>query len=139
MTKSRVTSNPDCNTLKKSRYSFHFYLDTLAKDLPFSRLEVGHTPARLRHNAAPLRVTISLQGSGVLGTPPPPQKFLPKALSKICDSPDHPQGPQARILQNCCGDCCGNCWETRGVGGSAGGTAAETTGGLPNSSRGSQA
>ena len=25
------------------------------------------------------------------------------------NSPDHLQGPQARIPQNCCGDCCGNC------------------------------
>ena len=27
----------------------------------------------------------------------------------LCHCPDHLQGPQARIPQNCCGDCCGNC------------------------------
>ena len=37
-------------------------------------------------------------------------------ISKLCQSPDHLQGPQAQIHQNCCGDCQGNsgcrgeCW-----------------------------
>ena len=44
-----------------------------------------------------------------VGFRPQEQRSFWSSFWHPCHSPDHLQGPQARIPKNCCGDCCGNC------------------------------